>query len=68
VRRVVHRLALDITGRDVRRDPAARAELVASGGRFQVPALRIEGNDGDVCWLYESSAIIEFLQRRFGQI
>ena len=66
VRRAVNRLSLNIAGRDVRRDPVAREELVTGGGKYQVPALRIQGDGGGHRWLYESRDIIKYLQRHFG--
>lgn len=63
VRRFLDQAHLDIELRDTLRDPAARRELRTGGGRSTVPCLRIERADG-VHWLYESAAIIEYLQRR----
>ena len=38
--------------------------LISEGGKRQVPCLRIEA-EGQVFWLYESDAIIAYLQRSF---
>ena len=43
--------------KDTLRDPAARQELIAAGGKGQVPALMIDGKI-----LYESKAIIRWVQ------
>jgi glutaredoxin 2 len=40
-----------------------RDELVAGGGKKQVPCLRIEDSAG-VRWMYESSDIIRYLKRK----
>lgn len=37
-------------------------ELIQSGGKTQVPCLRIENDNGDVQWIYESDDIIQYLR------
>ncbi|AOV15967.1 glutaredoxin [Acidihalobacter aeolianus] len=64
-RRAMKRLSLDIALRDVQHDPASRAELQAGGGEVKVPCLRIEEGDGSVRWMYESTDIIAYLDKRF---
>ncbi len=64
VRRDVRLLGLTIQMADIKRDPQAKAELVAGGGKKQVPALRIEEPSG-VRWMYESSDISRYLRERF---
>ena len=63
-RRAIKRLSLAIALRDALNDPQARAELQQGGGEIKVPCLRIEEN-GSVEWMYESSEIIAYLNRRF---
>ena len=41
-----------------------KSELVAGGGRVQVPCLRIV-KSGGVKWLYESDEIIKYLRMKF---
>jgi glutaredoxin len=66
VRRHIGRLGVPIEFRDVKRDKAFDKELVAGGGKFQVPCLRIEeGSPGNYRWLYESSDINEYLSQKF---
>jgi glutaredoxin len=65
-RREMHRLSLDIELRDARNDAARRSELAAGGGKPQVPCLAITDADGGTTWLYESGAIIAWLNREFG--
>lgn len=65
-RRTIHRLGLNIESRDARNDPKWNRELIDQGGRYQVPCLRITNDDGSVEWLYESSDINSYLDRRFG--
>ncbi|SHJ87734.1 glutaredoxin family protein [Halomonas caseinilytica] len=66
VRRELTRLALTIEIRDIRLDPEHRRALLEGGGKAQVPCLRIE-EGGETRWLYESSDIIGYLRRRFGE-
>ena len=65
VRRVMKRQSLTIETRDVKRSEQARQELLAGGGDLKVPCLRIEKEQGQVEWMYESSAIINYLEGRF---
>ncbi|VAW53197.1 Glutaredoxin [hydrothermal vent metagenome] len=64
-RRAFTRLGLHIHTRDATKNPA-RAELLAGGGQIKVPCLKIE-NKGVVVWMYESTEIIEYLERHFGE-
>lgn len=64
-RRTIRRLGLNIEQRDARNDPKWNAELIKEGGKYQVPCLRITGDDGEVSWLYESTAINSYLDGRF---
>ncbi|MFD1208881.1 glutaredoxin family protein [Modicisalibacter tunisiensis] len=64
VRRAIARLNIEIVLHDINRDPGARQRLIAGGGRRTVPCLRID--DGDTTtWLYESSDIVAYLEKRF---
>jgi glutaredoxin len=65
VRRTLHRLNLNIELRDVSNDEHHRQALLENGGRVKVPCLRIEQN-GEEIWMYESSEIIAYLDKRFG--
>ncbi|MBV1858837.1 MAG: glutathione S-transferase N-terminal domain-containing protein [Nannocystaceae bacterium] len=64
VRRALKDLGLDLELKDILRDSAAHADLVAATGRQSVPVLHIE--DGDV-WMPESGDIVRFLYERFGE-
>lgn len=64
-RRAMRRLSLNIELRDARRDAIHRAALIAGGGKAQVPCLLITDADGRQTWLYESDAIIAWLEREF---
>lgn len=65
VRRTIHRLSLNIETRDAQHNAVYRSELLAAGGKIKVPCLRITDASGNVSWLYESRAIIEYLQDNF---
>jgi glutathione S-transferase len=65
VRRDLRLWRLHLPAYDVRRDPSRLAELMAGGGKKQVPCLRIVEDDGTVHWMYESRAIGGYLVRRF---
>jgi glutaredoxin 2 len=62
VRLVIWRLGLKITLKDVLSHPGNSAELIAGGGKMQVPCLCVENEDGDARWIYESSEIIQYLK------
>jgi glutaredoxin len=65
VRRAMKRSALNIETRDAKRDERSKEELLQGGGQLKVPCLRIEDNNGDVRWMYESGDIISYLDQRF---
>ena len=65
-RRTIRRLGLNIELRDARNDPKWNAELIEQGGKYQVPCLRFVDDKGEVNWLYESTEINAYLDRRFG--
>ena len=67
-RRKIRGLGLNIETRDARNDPRWQAELIAEGGRYQVPCLRIDKGDDEIEWLYESKHIIGYLDQRFADI
>ncbi len=55
-------MGIKLPTRNVLMSSEYAAELVAGGGKTQVPCLRIEGADGGVRWMYESSDIIDYLK------
>jgi glutaredoxin len=62
-RRAIRKLNLPITLIDAKIEPA-KTTLKNQGGKVQVPCLRIE-KDNAIEWMYESNAIIDYLQQRF---
>lgn len=60
VRRTIKRQNLNIELRDIKQDDNLNA-LLENGGKRTVPCLRIDNNDGSSEWMYESSAIINYL-------
>jgi glutaredoxin len=65
VRRAMKRNGLNIETRDAKRSEQFKEELVKGGGQLKVPCLRIEEENGDVRWMYESGDIISYLEGRF---
>ncbi|QEP43941.1 glutaredoxin [Ectothiorhodospiraceae bacterium BW-2] len=65
VRRTIHRLNLKIEQRNANESEQYRQELIQGGGKWQTPCLRIEEDNGETRWLYESDAIIDYLQQQF---
>ncbi|WP_077927245.1 glutaredoxin family protein [Wohlfahrtiimonas populi] len=62
VRREIRRLNLKIELVDALNDKAAEERLINEGGKRQVPCLYIVNEDQSVTWLYESNAIMLYLQ------
>ena len=52
---------IDISMRNTVNDISAYKELVAGGGRATVPCLRIERDNGQIEWMYESVDIMRFI-------
>lgn len=66
-RRAMHRLNVPVALRDAKRDPEAREQLLAGGGKVKVPCLRID-EAGGTRWMYESNDIIAYLEQRFANV
>ena len=65
VRQEMRRLSLPIERRDAQHHQHNRDELNQGGGTVKVPCLKITDADGQIRWLFESGAIISYLQGRF---
>jgi Glutathione S-transferase len=63
-RRTIKRLNLPMETRNAQTGQF-RAELLAGGGEVKVPCLRVK-EGGDITWMYESSDIMAYLDKRFG--
>jgi len=63
VRRAMKREGLNIELRNINTNAALREELIKEGGKRTVPCLRIEQDNGDVQWLYESSDVVAHLEK-----
>jgi len=63
-RRAMYKLNLPIEKRNAPEGSKHRQELLEGGGQVKVPCLRIE-KEGTVEWMYESSEIIRYLEKRF---
>jgi glutaredoxin len=68
VRREITRLSLPIELRDAQKNVQNRADLLHGGGQIKVPCLQIRDEHGNVQWLYESGAIIQYLHQRFAAV
>ena len=66
VRNTMAQLGVALEIRDIGESAEHRNALLAGGGKTQVPCLRIEDDAGSVNWMYESSDICGYLERRFG--
>jgi len=66
VRRKIRKHALNIELRDAKNNDRYKNELLSEGGRHKVPCLRIEDNNNNVKWLYQSENICSFLDEQFG--
>ena len=64
VRRFLRAQSIPISLKNAQMEPF-RSELLAGGGKLQVPCLRIE-KEGKVEWLYESSDIIAYVKNLVG--
>lgn len=53
---------LKMTLKDTAFSQQNRAELIACGGKSQVPCLRIEKDNADIQWMYESADIINYMK------
>jgi len=65
VRQELRRLSLNVELRDAQHAPENRQALITQGGSSKVPCLKISEADGTSRWLYDSKAIIAYLQQRF---
>lgn len=64
VQRAISRLNIDIAMHDINRDADARQRLIEGGGKKTVPCLHIDAGEKSA-WLYESSDIVNYLERNF---
>lgn len=64
VRRAMKRQSIKIELRDAKNNPTHRDELEQGGGKIKVPCLKIE-KEGQVTWMYESSDIVNYLEKEF---
>ena len=64
-RRVIYKLNAPVKKLSATQGSPHRDALINGGGKVQVPCLRIQHDDGQVEWMYESKAIISYLSERF---
>lgn len=65
VRRTIKRLSLNIELRDTQRNETFRKELLKGGGEIKVPCLKINGENGETTWMYESDDIVRYLEKEY---
>ena len=68
VRQEMRRLSLPIERRDAQHDVQNREDLLQGAGTVKVPCLKITDANGQSQWLFESGAIIRYLQGRFAVV
>jgi glutaredoxin len=66
-RRTLRRLNVPVALRDAKNNELDRQTLLNEGGKIKVPCLRIE-ESGQTVWMYESKAIIAYLDTRFAAV
>lgn len=64
VKKVINQYRLEIKYKDLDIHDKLRQELQSGGGKVQVPCLLIEEKNQPAQWMYESNAIIDFLNKR----
>jgi len=62
-RSAIDKKDVTVERRDIQKNREHRNTLTRQGGKTQVPCLRIERDNGNVEWLYESADIIQFINR-----
>ncbi len=63
VRRTMKREGLNVELRNINKNNSFSEELTNGGGKRKVPCLRIEKENGEVQWLYESGDVVAHLQQ-----
>ena len=64
VRREIKRQSLNIELRDAQHNQQHRTQLLEGGGQVKVPCLKINNEQGQESWLYESDKIIDYLKQK----
>lgn len=65
VRRAMKRQSVTFDLRDAKNNQAHRDDLLTNGGAIKVPCLRIDQENGETVWMYESSDIVAYLEKEF---
>lgn len=68
VRKEIRRLNLPIEMHDAQQVQQHREALLKGGGRVKVPCLRIQPEQGEAQWMYESDDINRYLHGRFADV
>jgi len=67
VRRYLRKNSLNIEIKDAKNNQINRQELKIDGGKIQVPCLKIIKDNSSEEWLYESSDIIAYFDKRLSE-
>ncbi|MEW6997224.1 glutaredoxin family protein [Colwelliaceae bacterium BS250] len=67
-RSAIKALGQSIELRNIQLQPENRTELLQGGGKAQVPCLRIDTDQGESQWLYESDDIINFVAQQQNEL
>ena len=59
-RSAIKQLDVNVELRNIHQNSEHWKDLIANGGKAQVPCLLIEQEDGTSSWLYESEQIVSF--------
>lgn len=62
-RQAIQETGLSIELCDIQKAANHRKTLMKQGGKTQVPCLRIDNENGTTQWLYESTAIIQYVKQ-----
>ncbi len=54
-----------IEARDIKKNQVYNMELAQGGGRSVVPCLRVEVNENEYEWIYDSNQINTFINQRY---
>ena len=57
-------MRIEIAMKNILSSPKYKDELISGGGKKQVPCLRIENENGETRWIYESTDIIRYFRSR----
>lgn len=63
VRRAMKRGGINVELKNINKESRYQDELISEGGKRKVPCLKIVNEDQKATWLYESTDIVNYLQK-----